>query len=368
MNNAEYETSVMFAAYLAGCAVRNQKPDIERIREINLSELYAASERHLLSAAVAVALRSAGVMDESFIQAEAKAKRKNALLDSDRHEIAKHLGDLGIWYMPLKGSVLKDLYPVYGMRQMSDNDILIDSSREADVKKVMEDLGFEVVSYGKGNHDVYHKQPVSNIEIHTSLFGPSHNKKIYEYYRNVEEKLIPKEGCERKFSDEDFYIYMIAHEYKHYTNSGTGLRSLLDVYVFLRKYEKVLDWNYINSELEKLGLANFEKDNRDLAFHLFNRNQLTEKENEILSYMIMSGVYGTQDNFVKNQIKSKGRLGYLISRTFLPYSLMLYQYPVLDKAPYLLPVFWIVRLVKAVIEKPKKVLFQVKAVFQPNSK
>ena len=83
--------------------------------------------------------------------------------------------------------------------------------------------------------------------------------------------------------------------------------------------------------------------------------------------MIMSGVYGTQDNFVKNQIKNKGRLGYLLSRTFLPYSLMLYPYPVFDKAHYLFPVFWIVRIVKAVIEKPKKVLFQIKASFQPNS-
>ncbi|MBQ3413161.1 MAG: nucleotidyltransferase family protein [Oscillospiraceae bacterium] len=166
--------------------------------------------------------------------------------------------------MPLKGSVLKDLYPIYGMRQMSDNDILIDSFREAEVKKVMEDLGFEAVSYGKGNHDVYHKQPVSNIEIHTSLFVPSHNKAIYEYYRSVEEKLMPKEGFERKFSDEDFYIYMIAHEYKHYTNSGTGIRSLLDVYVFLRKHEDDLDKNYIDSELKKLGLEIFENDNRDL--------------------------------------------------------------------------------------------------------
>lgn len=364
MIDTKYENSVMLAAYLAGCAVRNQKPDTDKLKGIDLSFLFTASERHLLSAAVAVALRSAGVIDENFIQAEAKAKRKNALLDSDRHELAKHLDDLGIWYMPLKGSVLKDIYPVYGMRQMSDNDILVDPSREADVRRVMEALGFDVVSYGRGNHDIYHKQPVSNIEIHTSLFGPSSGKKIYEYYTNVEEKLIPVTGFEKKFSDEDFYLYMIAHEYKHYANSGTGLRSLLDVYVFLRTHENDMEEDYIESELKKLGLDIFEKENRDLAFHLFDGKQLTEKENEILSYMMMSGTYGTQTNFVKNQINRKGRIGYLFSRVFLPYNLMLYQYPVLDRAPYLLPVFWIVRIVRAVIEKPGKVLFQLKVAFR----
>lgn len=99
--------------------------------------------------------------------------------------------------MPLKGSVLKDLYPVYGMWQMSDNVILIDSFREAEVKKVMEDLGFEVVSYGKGAHDTYHKLPVSNFEIHTSLFDRTSEKKIYEYYKNIEKKTC-KRGKIRK--------------------------------------------------------------------------------------------------------------------------------------------------------------------------
>ena len=28
---------------------------------------------------------------------------------------------------------------------------------------------------------------------------------------------------------------MIVHEYKHYSGGGTGLRSLLDTYVYLRK-------------------------------------------------------------------------------------------------------------------------------------
>ena len=44
---------------------------------------------------------------------------------------------------------------------------------------------------------------------------------------------------------------------------------------------------------------------------------------------------------------------------------MTYNYPVLKKYPVLLPVLWIDRLVKALIEKPDKVWLQLKAVFRP---
>ena len=127
--------------------------------------------------------------------------------------------------MPLKGSLLKDLYPRYGMRQMSDNDILFDSSRAEDVRQIMESMGFTTKHFGHGNHDVYFKKPVSNFEMHTSIINRN-NERMFEYYRNVKERLIKNDNdaCGYHFSDEDFYIFMIAHEYKHYTGGGTGLR------------------------------------------------------------------------------------------------------------------------------------------------
>ena len=42
------------------------------------------------------------------------------------------------------------------------------------------------------------------------------------------------------FSPEDFYMYMTAHEYKHYSSEGTLLRSLFDI--FLKGTDKVRQW------------------------------------------------------------------------------------------------------------------------------
>ena len=106
------------------------------------------------------------------------------------------LDGAGIWYMPLKGTLLKDLYPKTGMREMADNDILFDASRCGDVKRIMESLGFEIKAYGTGPHDSYLKPPVSNFEMHRKLFDDSFDKCIAEYCKDVNCPLRDvKRGC-----------------------------------------------------------------------------------------------------------------------------------------------------------------------------
>ena len=55
-----------------------------------------------------------------------------------------------------------------------------------------------------------------------------------------------------------FYLYVTVHEYKHYAGGGTGLRSLLDAYVSLRRHGDGMDMAYIAAEAEKLGIAEFD--------------------------------------------------------------------------------------------------------------
>ena len=310
-------------------------------------------------AAVAYALEDAGIYDSSFSEAKAKAMRKVALMDVEMSLIFAKLIDAGVWYMPLKGAVLKDDYPKYGMRQMADHDILIDAVRAGDVRVIMESCGFTTESFGAGNHDVYYKPPVLNFEMHTALFGEAHEKRIYEYYKDVEKRLV-RDGYARHFTDEDFYIYLLAHEYKHYSGGGTGLRSLLDIYVYLRKHKP--DMAYVTRELRKLGLEDFEAENRSLAFHLFGGEKLTETDRRMLHYILTSGTYGTLRHSVENQLRKKGRWGFFKSRLTLPYNVMQDKYPILKKAPFLYPFCWIYRLLYGFLFKRERVMYQLKAM------
>lgn len=349
-------------AYLASCAVRGESPDSQRAASFDIDAIYDMSRQHMLESACATALESAGILDERFRQARGKAVRKNAAMDIDRLSLQSSLDAAGIWYVLLKGCVLQSLYPVYGMRQMSDNDILYDSSRSVEVREIMEAAGFTTVYFGRGNHDVYHKEPVCNFELHRSLFGASYDKVVQAYYGNVLDRLLPDGhgGCGLLFSNEDFYVYMIAHEYKHFSGGGTGLRSLLDTYVYLRHYEDAMDWDYVRAECGKLGIAGFEDANRRLSQRLFNAEVLDDSDQAMLAYIVSSGTYGSMAHGVTNEVAKRGRIGYLVWRVFPPMDAMRSLYPVLGNAPMLLPACWAWRLLAAVAVKPKTVFYQLR--------
>ena len=57
--------------------------------------------------------------------------------------------------MPMKGAVLKNLYPAYGIREMADRDILIDAGKAESVRDIMKELGFSVEEFNKIYHDCY---------------------------------------------------------------------------------------------------------------------------------------------------------------------------------------------------------------------
>ena len=354
--------------YLLRCAITEKVPDRDKIPGMDLEELYRIARRHSVASAVGMALESTGIKDERFEKAVAMAQRKNALLDADRTTVLAKMEAAGIWYMPLKGSVLKDLYPRYGMREMADNDILFDKTRDADLREIMLSLGFTLENYDNGPHDIYHKKPVSNFEMHRTLFSASMREDLYPYYANVKNRLKQDEGKRYgyHFSDEDFYLYIVAHEYKHYSSGGTGLRSLLDTYVYLKK--KNLNMDYIQREASKIGIADFERQNRDLALHLFDEEKLTDEEKKMLDYIVLSGAYGNVENAAINGVREKGQWGYFLSRLTLPKDVLVGMFPILRKVPFLYPACWLLRLLRGVFLRNKVFRVQLKAALGLNKR
>ena len=308
--------------YLLSCAVNASAPDAERLRSMDLDALYRTASRHMVTAAAAMALERAGITDHRFTQAKGKAIRKSAAMDMEMQLLFARLEAAGIWYMPLKGTVIKALYPAFGMRQMSDHDILFDAVYAGKVRDILEQLGFTAEHYGTGNHDVYFKQPVCNFEMHRALFGENHNEKLYTYYRDPM-RLMHRDvdnAYGYHFSDEDFYVYMTAHEYKHYSGSGTGIRSLLDCYVFVKEKGGSLDWVYIREQTAQLGIADFEQERRELAMKLFSGEsapKLTDREQEMLGYYAGSGTYGTLENSIRMKLKDQTKLSFWMHSIFI---------------------------------------------------
>jgi len=373
------ETNMKQAAYdlcyLAACAINGIPSEKEKIKGMNLENLHQMSRMHSLSALAAMTLSSAGVEISPEWRAEKeKAIRKNLLFDNERSKILRYFNENSIWYLPMKGVILKDLYPKLGMREMADNDILYDKNRQSDVVGFMKQNGYEAKSVGRSHHDTFYKEPVYNFELHTMMFADIVDERFTTYYENIKDRLLPDEGktCGYHMSDDDFYIHMTAHEYKHYSRGGTGLRSLLDRYVYLLKKSDCLDFSYIEAECTKLGGDDFEKETRALCGKVFGNpsmDTLTDKECEMLEYYMFSSTYGTMAQSIRHRMEKKyGRTGkvekfrYLFRRVFPKTEFYKAYAPIVYKYNILIPAVWFGRLIKAVLGKRKYIKQELSAI------
>lgn len=350
--------------YLVRCAVNGDIPDRQKVDAMDMDSLFRVCQKNILTACVAYALESAGVHDNEFTQAKAKAIRKNILLDTERNKIFARFEEEKIWYMALKGAVLKDSYSEIGMRQMSDNDILYDGSFREKVRTIMTDMGFECKHFGKGYDDAYFRKPVCNFEMHNRFFSDRFDM-LNDYYTNVKERLLKDNDNNYgwHFSNEDFYIYMTAHEYKHYSSGGTGVRSLLDTYIFMKKYGGQLDYGYITAELKKMNISEFEKKSRKLAMKVFSGEKPDRSETEMLDYYILSGTYGNMDIKVKNNMENGSKTKYILKRIFPDMDEIRISFPFFYRYRIFIPVLlFVIRPVKALTVTRKKIISEIRSL------
>lgn len=375
----EISSSCYDFLYLLMCGVHREQPISKVLNEMNIEEVYHISVYHALAAMTYMVLESGqnkleGEVFKNWKKEKDKAIRKNILLDMEREKIFAFMEEREIWHMPLKGILLKEMYPVFGMRQMADNDILYDSNFQKELCIWMKEQGYKVISCGSGNHDVYEKKPVYNYEMHTALYGGEHNLIWVAYYKNIKEKLIAdkKKSYSFHFTDEDFYIYMITHTYKHFDGGGTGIRSLLDIYIYLQQKGQQMNWNYIEGELIKLQVGAFEEKLRELSKKVFSKEQysLTGKEEELLKYFLRSGTYGTLENHVQHRLDKfeTDKKGYILKRLVPDEQFYENYVPFVYEHRWSRPFYIIFRLIRGLFRKDKRIMKEIKALKKAESK
>lgn len=333
--------------------------------EEEAKELYEFSSFHSLRALVYQAL----VHTKSKISEEALHRfenayfaniRKQAVFAKEREGLYVYLNEKGIDYLPLKGLILQDCYLDPAEREFADNDILFKGD-DSLVKDYFVSKGYEVESFRRGNHDVYWKKPFLNFEMHRSLFvDDDENKVPHDYFLNILDKAPILKDKEHVLSDEDFYLYFLAHAEKHIRHGGCGIRTLVDAYLYLRN--KDLNEAYILEETKKLEMEDFHRCFSSLSKKIFVHESLNEEEKALWSLILTSGTYGTIDHAVEEGVKKKGKFGYFWQRLFPPIRFYKDYYPWAYKTKILIPVAWVFRLFRGIFKSGKRTRSELKAL------
>lgn len=286
--------------------------------------------------------------------------QKALLQDVYEEKILERFEQEGIKCMPLKGILLKHLYPQFYMRRMSDLDILIDVKKLKETRQIMPELGFEAWRYDE-HHDIYTFLGICNVELHKLLIVGE----MEDYFQIGFERAHLKEGFSHTYelSIEDFYIHVLGHMAYHFAHGGVGIRLALDIRVYLDKYGDVMDREYIKQELQKAGLYTFACHAEKLAEIWFLGAESNEFYDELGTYIVESGYLGTQEHKeILEVVKQSGesvnegaRWKAIVTAIFPPYRTMAFLYPVLKKVPILLPFTWGARWINVFRKRRKNI-------------
>ena len=372
----------------------------ENSQKIYIGRIYYIAKKHNLVSIMAQAMEKLGFESDSdiwkrWLKEKNQLIYKSVLMDVEREAIQDFFEKNNIWYMLLKGMVIRKYYPAPELREMADNDILFDNKYSKEVYEFMTARGYKSDDYNKGYHDEYLKPPAYNFEMHRQLVSSKERPKWYEYYKDVKSILIKDTNENREtaansesnntsnqfyFSDNDFYVYFIVHTYKHFLNSGMGLRTVLDVYLYVSNLQEKLDFDYIEEQLKKLDAYDFEQTFRSIAFKMFDENLedrkwwdlFDVKEQEMLSYILDAGTYGNLENRVAHKMgytkgekkKTSDKAKYIFRRLFPSMDTIEEFFPFFYKHKWAIPFLYIYRIGKSPFTRRKKVAGELKEVFK----
>lgn len=343
MKTKQYFLSLV-AAVINGGDIPAMPEDVEGEKVYNLAV------RNSAQALLYFANEQGRVFDEG-VSVKLKKAYQAAMLremsqQAELERIRKEFSENGIPFMLLKGSHLKALYPKPEMRFMVDMDVLVKKEDIEKAKAILLSHGLRQ-EMNNGKDIVLIKAPFLTVELHNSLF--TEDNYMYKYFLSVWDKAQKASEYEYKMSDEDLYVYTLAHLAEHYTNAGACFRPTVDLYLLNKSCS--LDEAYISQELEKLSLNDFNETIKNVGKSIFENSENDEKTELAENYIVFGPPVKNANEVASAAQTNESKLKRIIKMLFPNLRHMKNLFHVLEKLPFLLPLFWVIRFFKYAFTK-----------------
>lgn len=321
----------------------------QQISPQNLPLVYRLAKKHHLSHIVSDFVYKNKIETDPTLQAKMQREQFTSVYKSERinYAITQICGlfeENDIIYVLLKGAVIKKYYPYDSMRLSGDIDILIQPFCVDKAVEVLQKVGYNFIE--KEFHDVWLQSPDKiNLELHFSVL--ENNPKLDELLKDVWQYAKQVDGCQYEFTKEFFIFYMYAHIAYHFIRGGCGIRSLMDIWIMEHKMQLTpIDAKEL---LNKGEIYIFASEMNKIANKCFTEKKQDDFSDLVLKYICRGGVYGSLNNNVSvAKSQEKSTFIYALKRFFPSYESMKKAYPILNKLPFLLLVYWGIRWIKSI--------------------
>jgi len=332
-----------------------------QIPETTLTEqIYDLAVRHQVEALVYDGAIRNGFDRKSehmgkLFQYYGKAMMKSEAQTACLKELYRCFDEAGIDYMPLKGCIMKQLYPKAELRAMNDADILIRVEQYEKIKPILQSMGFKFMA--ESDCELKWVCRMLYLELHKRLI-PSFIKDFYAYFGDGWQLAVPESGSRYAMSKEDEFLFIFTHFARHYREGGVGIRHMVDIWYYRRQTPQMQE-EKILTVLKKMSLDTFYRNILDTLDNWFEGGKETEITQKITQYIAGSGSFGSAEAKVVAAAVSQGSKGTNIAKLLFPsVQNMQYAYPILQKCPVLLPGAWVYRWGKVLLFRRDKLKIQ----------
>ncbi|MGM9523046.1 MAG: nucleotidyltransferase family protein [Faecousia sp.] len=360
---------------LLRCALNGATPD-EKPEDVAWESVFSMAKKHGVSALGFYAIKKLkpppdAELMEKWDERNAKLMAKCVNQETEFSALTACFEEHEIPFLPLKGSVVRELFPLPHLREMGDIDILVPVDKIQKACELAQSMNYKLAAT-VSHHVELQKRPYMNLELHTGLIAPTYE--YYEYYKDPWKRAyLQKDKFWYGMKNEDVYLYLLTHAAKHYYYSGTGIRSVIDIYLFNRAYRSSMNQEYIAEELKKLNLATFAAQMEGLAEYWFSEHDCDASADieEMQAYILSSATYGTKSIREANELRryirngkseSGAKTAMFLHMVFLPCDEMQLMFPILKKAPILLPFCWVARWFRILFTKPQSISSSYKKI------
>lgn len=276
----------------------------------------------------------------------------------------KELSEREITPLVVKGIVCRSTYAKPDYRASADEDLYVPLADYPEFHNAMIDIGFAAnePDYKNAHEERYTRNGLL-IEGHWELFPQENsalnafNSYTEQFWSRAESSQI--DGVEMlTLAPTDHMVFLLLHAFKHFVNSGVGVRQICDVAQWAKAYE--VNWQYVKEVMRVANAEYFSAAVFDAASNYFGmalpKDWVRADSTALLADALDGGIYGSSNMSRKHsgnitlgavEAAQNGKKSVpFFASAFPNRSTMEISYPWVKKSAVLLPVAWGARIIK----------------------
>ncbi len=338
------------------------KPFGEQLTVEQFKAVYTLARKHDLMYILCDAVGKSGALPTPSTEEEqAYLARVADLLEMTQYRYAKleaeleHIGAVfereHIPYMPLKGAVMRVMYPEPWMRVSCDIDVLVRAEDFERAAAVLVAEGFDTNGV-RGYHDQLFTCDGVHVELHHNIL--ERQPAMDAVLETVWEHTVSK-GYKTLQTPDFFAFHMLAHTAYHFMRGGCGVRPIMDLW--LLRQSGCADETAVREFCDRAALLPFYKTACCLGDVWFGGAEHDDLTRRMETFILNGGLFGSAEQRGAAAAAQHGRFGFLRHTVFMPYRDLKQLYPALDGKPLLTPYYQVRRIFQKVANKRIKGAF-----------